>query len=91
MYFKDVVTELVETIMQAANKNFGRCPECKAAKLKKSTLEHMIEVAVSKVASTEIGGSVPAPDYIYKCPNCKNRFILVEGKFICITKSKFLQ
>ena len=88
MYFKDVITELTETMMRAVNKNFSRCPKCRGANLKTSAVEHMIEVAVSKIASTEIGGAVPAPDYIYKCPKCNQRFLLVEGKFICITDKK---
>lgn len=88
MYFKDVITEFTETIMRSLNKNFSRCPKCRGANLKTSAAEHMTEVAVSKIASTVIAGLAPAPDYIYKCPKCKQRFLLVEGKFICITDKK---
>ena len=81
MYCKDVVTELVESIMSKKNKV---CENCKTPLKKQSTISHYIDVAVSKVASSIVGGAVPAPDYRFVCPKCKASYYLVEGKFVKI-------
>ena len=87
LYLKDIETELTD-IMFLINKNFNRCPSCRKAKVKRnSTISHMIDVAVTKIASTMIGGSVPAPDYRYTCPNCHDIFIRVNGKLVSLKKA----
>ena len=87
MFFKDLITEMTEGMMKAVNKNKFNCPVCHKANLKRnSTVEHYIEVAVVKIASTPVGGSVPAPDYRYKCPKCKAICILKDGKYIPLNK-----
>ncbi len=93
MYFKDVFTELKDNMMKMVRKGNDPllCPNCKEASLKKCTeAEHMIDVAVSKFvassvagsitagATSPLGGAVPAPDYKYRCPNCKQLFVRQE-------------
>ena len=92
MFFKDVLTEMQESMMSAINKKAKLCPNCKKGILKKnSPIEHYIEVAVAKFIGgccAGVGASVPAPDYYFKCPVCKSIFLLVDGKFIPLIKNK---
>ena len=75
-------------IIFGINKNFNRCPSCGRANVKRnSAISHMIDVAVTKIASTMIGGAVPAPDYRYTCPNCHDIFIRVNGRLVSLKKA----
>lgn len=92
MFFKDVFTELQESIMSAMNKKSKLCPNCKKGILKKnSPLQHYVEVAAMKFIGgccAGVGAAVPAPDYRFTCPNCKSVFMLVEGKFVPVVKKR---
>lgn len=84
MFFKDVITEMTENLM---SRNRRKCPVCKKAILKKNeVIEHYIQVVSLKFIGALIGGSVPAPDYYFKCPKCKSMFLLIEGKWVAIKK-----
>ncbi len=86
LYFKDVVTELVESILP---KKMRMCPHCHQAVLKKNpVVEHYCEVAAVKLLAFYTGGTFPAPDYWFKCPHCKSIFAMVEGKFIPLHTTK---
>lgn len=95
MYFKDVFTELQEAMMNAVNKKSKVCPKCGSGILKKNSyIEHYLEVAAVKFIGGccfGVGGAVPAPDYYFKCPKCKTKFMLVEGKFKPIDAKKGLK
>lgn len=78
MYFKDVVTELTESLMSKKDKV---CKDCNLPLKRQGTISHYIDVSVVKIASCFIGGAVPAPDYRYVCPKCKSVYFLVDGKF----------
>lgn len=90
--FKEVITELTESFM---SKKQRTCPFCHKALLKKnSMIEHYAQVAAIKFIEGMLdacGGcgaasSVPAPDYYFKCPNCRSMFFLINGKFVPVLK-----
>lgn len=84
MFFKDVITEIVEALMKVLGKIFKKkshpmlCQWCKKSLIKKQNVGvHYAEVASFKfvlgaISSlvAEATSCVPAPDYNFICPKC---------------------
>ena len=78
--FKDVQEELIRAIKGAKG---NICPKCHQGRIRPKVIEHLLVVVGIKLASSEIGCTVPAPGYTYRCPVCKTIYLMDKmGKYI---------